>query len=257
MKIYSWNMLYRNRELERAFEFISHADFDIFCLQEVPEPLLTQLKTLPCSIAFRLDTEKVFPSAIVPMFNVILSRHPITLQSDIPFQDYWSELPLLSRLFVFLMRPFHFSPMRSRGGLYIDVMVHGTTLRVFNLHLALAYPAQRLKEFEQAMTEHDAARPTVVCGDFNILEMPHISLLNWLMGGKMVDALRYKRERMHIEQRFVEHSLANPLRGTATHSLSRSQLDHILVSHTFSIKKAEVLPNRIGSDHHPIRVEVA
>jgi endonuclease/exonuclease/phosphatase family metal-dependent hydrolase len=257
MIIYSWNILYRNRELDRAFDFIAQSDFDIFCLQEVPEVFLARLKTLPLSLASRVDVEKSYGSTAVPMFNVILSRHPISSYDEIPFPEYWHLLPLHTRLFVHLMPNRLFSKIRNRGGLFADITIGGMSLRVFNLHLILARPAWRLKEFETAMAERDASRPTIVCGDFNTLEKPHISILNWILGGRMRDAVFYTRERTHIEKRFVEHKLVNPLAGGITHPLSQSQLDHILVSHSFSIKNAEVLPDRIGSDHHPIQVEIA
>ena len=257
MTIYSWNMLFRNSELDRAFEFVSKSDFDIFCLQEVPEAFLERLKTLPFSIASRTDVEKLYGPNIVPMFNVILSRHSISAEGEIPFPEYWHLLPLRTRLFVRLMPQQLFSKIKNRGGLYADIMINGTSVRVFNLHLILAQPAWRLKEFELAMAERDASRPTIVCGDFNTIQAPHITPLNWLLGGPVTDALLYNRERTNIEKRFVEHTLTNALAGGITHPLSQSQLDHILVSHAFSIKNTEVLPDRIGSDHHPIRVEVA
>ncbi|KKW39081.1 MAG: hypothetical protein UY89_C0032G0004 [Parcubacteria group bacterium GW2011_GWA1_54_9] len=249
-------MLYRNRELDRALAFITQSDFDIFCLQEVPEEFLKRLQVLPCSIVSRVDTEKLLSSAMVSMFNVVLSRHPIRAQGEIPFPDYWPLLPWYTRLFVRFMPSQLFSKIRNRGGLYADITVNETSLRVFNLHLILAQPAWRLKEFETAMAERDASRPTIVCGDFNTLQKPHITPLNWILGSGLSDALLYNRERTHIERRFVEHRLTNALAGGITHPLSQSQLDHILVSHSFSIKHAEVLPDRIGSDHHPIRVEV-
>lgn len=251
-------MLYRNKEPERAFEFIAHADFDIFCLQEVPEAFLKRLQTLPFHTAFRTDVEKIFPSGeTVPMFNVTLSRHPVVSQGEISFPDYWPLLPSRTRLFVHLMPSRFFSRIRNRGALYVDVMVNKISVRIFNLHLILAQPLWRLKEFELAMTKRTAEQPTIVCGDFNILQNPHITLLNWILGGRMSDALFYNQERTHIEKHFVEHKLLNPLSGKSTHSLSRSQLDHILVSHSFSIKNAEVLPDLIGSDHHPILVEIS
>ncbi len=249
-------MLFRNRELDRAFEFISQSDFDIFCLQEVPEEFRARLKTLPVSIASRTDVEKVYGSQTVPMFNVILSKHPITAQGEIPFADYWHLLPWRTRLFVHLMPNKYFSKIRNRGGLYADMTIDGKPLRIFNLHLILAQPAWRLKEFELAMAKRDTSRPTIVCGDFNIVESPRVSLLNWLLGGSSADALLYHRERTHIEKCFVEHKLLNPLRGEVTHAFGGSQLDHILVSNSFSIKNAEVLPDRLGSDHHPIRAEI-
>lgn len=256
MKIYSWNMLFRNRELDRAFDFISQNDFDIFCLQEVPEEFLKRLQTLPHHIAFRTDVEKLYRSEIIPMFNVILSKHSITAQGEIPFPDYWHLLPLRTRLFVRFMPQELFSKIKNRGGLYIDMAVGGAPIRVFNLHLILAQPAWRLKEFETAMAERDPSRPTIVCGDFNTIEAPHISILNWILGGRVSDAFLHRRERTNINNHFIQHELINTLAGSITHQLSRSQLDHILVSHSFSIQKAEVLPDRIGSDHHPIRVEI-
>ena len=248
-------MLYRNQELDHAFEFVSRSDFDIFCLQEVPQEFLTRLQALPYALAFCIDVEKIESSGAKPMFNVILSRYEITNRGEIPFADYWPLLPLRARLFTRLMRPFHFSEVRNKSGLRADVLCDNQTIRIFNLHLSLAYPAQRLKEFERAMVERDPAKPTIICGDFNILETPHITPLNWLLGGRLSDTLLYKRERTTIEKRFVEHELTNSLRKKVTHGLSRSQLDHILVSHSFSLKTAEVLPDRVGSDHHPIRVE--
>ena len=257
MKIYSWNILYRNQELDAAFEFITHADFDIFCLQEVPEAFLKRLQTLPYHLAFRTEVERLLPQGMAHNYVVTLSKYPLTGQGEIPFPEYWSLLPLRARLFVRLMPSRYFSKIRNRGGLYVDGLLRGTSVRVFNLHLILAHPAWRLKEFELAMTERDMSRPTIVCGDFNTLERPHIALLNWILGGNISDALFYNRERTHIEKRFIAHELTNALAGEVTHTLSRSQLDHILVSRSLAIKNAEVLPERYGSDHHPLRVEVA
>lgn len=256
MKIYSWNMLYRNQELREAFRFIAKSDFDIFCLQEVPEEILTRLKTLPLYLAYRIDTEKVFPTSIVPMYTVILSHHPIQGEGEVLFDDYWQLLPRRTRLFLHLMPSQLFSKIRNRGGLYADISIAGKSVRVFCLHLILANPLWRLQEFERAMLKRDHTRPTIVCGDFNILEARHITPLNWMLGGRMSDALFHRRERTIIEKHFVEHNLQNALRHTITHPLSRSQLDHILVSNNFSIKRAEVLPDRVGSDHNPICVEI-
>ena len=250
-------MLYRNRELERAFEFITTSDFDIFCLQEVPEVFLVQLKTLSCAIAYHSERELLFKKTTAHNYIVILSKHPIETRGDIPFPEYWHLLPLRTRLFVWLMPDRYFTKIRNRGGLYADIKIVEKSVRVFNLHLILAQPAWRLKEFELAMAERDPARPTIVCGDFNTIESPHISILNWLLGGRVSDAFFHTRERTNIQERFVQHELINALVGSITRQLSRSQLDHILVSHSFLIKNAEVLPDRIGSDHHPIRVEVA
>ncbi len=251
-------MLFRNTELDRAFAFIAQSDFDIFCLQEVPEKFLKRLETLPCFMVLRRDVERLFASGAEHNFVVILSRYPLTAQGEVPFRDYWPLLPLRTRLFIRLMRPFGFSRTRNRGAIFADVRIPNmpTTTRIFNLHLILAHPRWRSEEFELALAKRTAGQPIIVCGDFNILEAPHITLLNWFLGGRVRDAVLYRRERTHIEKRFATHELINAFHGETTHPFSRSQLDHILVSSSFSIKNAMVLPDRIGSDHHPIRIDL-
>ncbi|HET9641416.1 MAG TPA: endonuclease/exonuclease/phosphatase family protein [Candidatus Paceibacterota bacterium] len=244
-------MLYRNRHLDDAFEFIRSAPYDVFCLQEVPDGMLERLGTLPGELAFRRDVEKVYADKTVSMHNVILSKYAIRASAEIDFPDYDHGEHLRTRLFRRIM-PMHFPETRDRGGLYADVDVDGQIVRVFNVHLILARPAWRLEEFERAMAERDPSLPTIVCGDFNTLEKPHITVLNWLFGAPLSHAALYRRERFIIEKRFVTHGLWNPLRGHPTHGMSRSQLDHILVSRQMAVSRAEVVRDRRGSDHHPI-----
>ncbi|MBI3572051.1 endonuclease/exonuclease/phosphatase family protein [Candidatus Kaiserbacteria bacterium] len=256
MKIYSWNILYRNRELDRAFDFISKSDFDIFCLQEVPEEFLTRLKTLPFSIASRIEVERLLPQGIVPNYGVILSRYPITQEGGISFPDYWTFLPLRTRLFVRLMPSRYFSRIRKRGGQHAEVALGHTSVRILNLHLVQAHPEWRLQELETALATYDPIKPVIICGDFNTHDKPYTAPLNWILGGRASDALYYGRERARVDRMILAHGLVNPLGTQVTHHFSQSQLDHILVSRSFSIKNAVVLPERYGSDHNPIFVEL-
>lgn len=255
MTIYSWNMLYRNKRLDEAFEFIRSSEWDVFCLQEVPEAFFERLKTLPFHLASGTDAERLLPVGAEHVRLVILSKHPVETQREISYDEYWHLRPLRTRVFTRLMAHW-FSPFRNRHALYADLRTAGGLVRVFNLHLVLARSAWRLEEFERAMAERDPSVHTVVCGDLNTLEKPHIAALNWLLGGHASDALFYRRERTIMEKRFFEHGLSNPLLGRKTHGLSRSQLDHILVSHELSVEQAEVVRERHGSDHHPIRAVV-
>jgi endonuclease/exonuclease/phosphatase family metal-dependent hydrolase len=258
MKIYSWNMLFRNAELDRAFAFIAGSGFDIFCLQEVPAAFLKQLQTLDCEIAYRNDAERVSKTGRERIFTVILSKFPISGDGELTYEEYWPHYPLRARIFTRLMKPLHFAKIINRQAVYADVILPNvqSPVRVFCLHLSLTHPARRLAEFETAMKHLDEARPAIVCGDFNILEAPHITILNWIFGGRFSDFLLFRRERADIERIFAKYKLHNALLGKITHPLSHSQLDHILVSDSFSIKKDSVIRDRTGSDHHAIFAEI-
>ena len=248
-------MLFRNKEQERALDFVERGNWDMFCLQEVPEDFLEKLKALPYPLAYAIDVERATPRK-ENVYLVILSRFPITAQASFAFPDYWHTLPARTKVFVRLMRPFHWTRISNRNGIYADLDLRGVRMRVFNLHLVLARPELRLAEFERAMHERDPETPTIVCGDLNTLERPHITLLNWLSSGTLLDWLLHRRERASMESLFARFDLVNPLRGHSTHPISRSQLDHILLSPHFSLVSTDVVPDRHGSDHHPISAEV-
>lgn len=253
MKVYSWNMLYRNKELDRAFAFIANSDLDVFCLQEVPEAFLERLRSLPYHL--HVGTDALRLSSNTKLYLVILSKHPLVHTGRFEYEE--PRVGLRARIFVRVMYFFHFTHVSERGGIYADLRIKDKLVRIFCLHLRLSYPKQRIEELDVALANRDRSLPSIVCGDFNILETPHITPLNWMLGGRITDTLFYSRERTVIEKKFVEHELQNPLRGNYTHLLSTSQLDHILVSKDFSITNASVIPDRYGSDHHPICVDIA
>jgi endonuclease/exonuclease/phosphatase family metal-dependent hydrolase len=255
MTVYSWNMLFRNPDLRGALDFIRGAEFDAFCLQEVPERFLPELESLPYHFAKAVDVERLSGGTQL-VYLVILSKHPIERSASVPFPDYWERLPLRAKAAVYALRPLHFSRIRNRSGMYADLRTPRGTVRLFNLHLVLAHPSLRAGEFERAMLERDRAIPMIVCGDFNVLEAPHITPLNWILGGKVSDMLLFRRERGDMERRFGMHEVVNALRGAVTHPFSRSQLDHVLCSRHFAVRSAQALADPHGSDHRPVRAEL-
>ena len=259
MIIYSWNMLFRNPKLEEAFVFIQNANADIFCLQEVPEQFARRLRELPYHIASGSETDRFSREGVCEHHElVVLSRYPITKTQVLPLPSRDVSFSRRGKFFIWLMTRVAgwWHTGEKRDALMVELQTPAGKLQVYNLHLTLTNPQWRLEEFESALANREIADTTIVCGDLNTVEKPHITPLNWMFGGTLSDVFCYKRERINLEKRFAEHTLMNPLYGKTTHSLSQSQLDHILVSDTFSVKEASVLQNRYGSDHNPIRVQV-
>lgn len=258
MKIYSWNVWFENKDLDRAFAFIQENDFDIFCLQEVPRRLLEKLKTLPSFIAYAPEVDRLYKGVTETQYIVILSRFPLGNVRPVPLIRYEEFLPLRTRLAVRFMT--HIGiwgyGMGNRHAIVVEVETPVGLLNLCNMHLPLIAPKKRAEEFESILARTDDSLPTVVCGDFNILESRRISILNWVLGGMVSDAVLSRRERSTMEKRFSELKLTNPLLGANTHRFSHSQLDHILVPAHATVKNSHVFPDSYGSDHQPIITEI-
>ncbi len=252
-------MLFRNPDMDRAFDFIRTTDFDVFCIQETPEPFVERLRTLPFHIDAAIEMEQRYDDRAVTRYLVVLSRYPLTKVAHVPLPPLNSMRTWRAYFFIRFMTLIRVwgEGTGNRHSQVVDLALPEGVVRIFNLHLPLLTPTHRLQEFELALAERDPLLPTIVCGDFNVLEHPRITILTWLFGGSLMDAIRYKLERTRIEECFVEHQLTNVLRGKKTHAISASQLDHILVSHHFGLTEARVIPDAYGSDHQPIFAAVA
>lgn len=260
MKIYSWNVFCYNRKLSEVRAFIEELDFDVLCLQEVTEELLEHLKSLPFHLAYHVDVLRMFSKDKQELnYVVLLSRHPIEGQGTLQFADM--AFPIHTRIFIRFMSLFKWSWIAERGAVYADIKVGQKTVRIFSVHLTLWGPGKRAEEFEHLAThllhtELPEMHSSILCGDFNIIEYGPMKILNFLLGSKIKEATPWYPERTLFEKRFKKYGLHNPLLGMTTHKFSRSQLDHILVSEDISVKNAWVVPEKHGSDHQPVGIDI-
>ncbi len=260
IKIYSWNVLYKNKDFKKILEFLQSLDFDIFALQEVPEDFIPQLKKLPYFLSQGVDWNMLTTSASNGAPNqinlVILSRYPIQNETIIPLPNYAQpkRWPLRVRL---LQAMGWKHPFSNKSALRVELLLsNAKVIQVFCAHLELFIPETRQREFDEIIQHKKNSMPAIVCGDFNLLELPHITLLNWLAGGRFSDFIFWWRERRVFKKKLSEYSLTNPLRGKMTHPIAFSQIDHILISNDMEVIAKHVLSDTVGSDHHPVMVEV-
>ncbi len=254
-------MLFSNKEQQQALQFIRSSDFDIFCLQEVPEEFLARLRDTFPNIVHTSETTRRVGRTHSTQHLVILSRTAISLRETPQLDDcLTASLPLRGQWFARLM---YLSELWAEGVGNRHYLVaetalpNGDVLRICNVHLPLSSPSIRAREIELALEQCADASRAIFCGDFNVLESRKMILLNWLLGMPLARAFDYRRERTEMERRFAARGFHNPLRGSSTHPFSHSQLDHILISRNFHATKALAITDRYGSDHRPICVECA
>jgi endonuclease/exonuclease/phosphatase family metal-dependent hydrolase len=254
-----------NRKLDDAFEFIKTLDFDIMCLQEVPEEFATRLRTLPFFIAE--SNESTWEEKIKGILGtqhvslVILSKHKMVSHRAYPVVARISKSHRADFFRWFMKYAAHWraGELTDRTMLSADIEVlpaSGTEaaqlIRIFNVHLQLLTPEIRQAEFQQVREHLQPPPPTIVCGDFNILDSWRIKPLNWLLSGPLTQAFPWYSERKHIEKTFRESGLKNIFRKVVTHRISNSQLDHILVPLDTEVLDRHVVKKTRGSDHRPI-----
>jgi endonuclease/exonuclease/phosphatase family metal-dependent hydrolase len=255
MKVYSWNVYCYNRKLRAVCEFIERLDFDVLCLQEVTPELLECLKGLPYEIAYHIDVIRLYsPRKEELNYVVILSRHPMEYRGTLQFPDI--PFPRHTRAFISVMRIFRWTLITERGSVYADIRIGKRLIRVFSAHLTLWGPSNRAEEFREILKHVHPDTPTIIGGDFNVIEHPAMKIINWLLGSPFHEALPWYPERALFEERFRRYGFKNPHRTQITHGFSRSQLDHILITHDLKAKSAWVLPDLHGSDHFPVGVEL-
>ena len=140
---------------------------------------------------------------------------------------------------------------------FIDCVIKGKTIRIFNLHLPLGVsPSKRISLLKEVLkNQHPGIN--LVCGDFNSFgHFPWSWLLGIVNGSGWKDYI--SNELKVLETVMTEHNLRLSLRKTITYPNYRTQLDHIMIPRHWShASRAVVIEEQYGSDHRLVLVEAS
>ncbi|HWU24355.1 MAG TPA: endonuclease/exonuclease/phosphatase family protein [Candidatus Paceibacterota bacterium] len=258
MTVVSWNVSEKKATLDDIEALIRDVNIShgfVVCLQEVPKDLFPELleyaKLHGFEVSHGIDKVRMREDGSTrDCYLVVLSQLPIVHSS--PWHlSRTSHRPLIARVAIWMLRrlgKWDDTAIVS-SGLRIEVDVgNEKPVRILVAHLSLTNPRNRQREFMTATNRVSRLWPTIICGDFNILEGTYGRAVNFLIGGSIPYAL-WRSERNEFDARLSELKLSNPLAGQETRK--GGQLDHIVHTAGLDCIDAKLLP-AYGSDHHAI-----
>ncbi len=257
--IYSWNVLDTNKSEDEVLKFLNSTSFDAFCLQEVSEKLLENLKELPFNMVYEKDFIREIKGKEVPCYIAILTPHKIE-NSKGSFIDRRYVPKLQTTIFIklaCLMGGGWTRLSKQQSGMYADIVLPtGQRFRIFSVHLSTRGSKERLNAFK-IITEHLLSNEqNIIAGDFNVIDNSNFNGFNWLLGATFSESVPWYQERKLMETAFSNAGFINSLKNQGTITAVKNQTDHILTPKETSVLGSEVLKDSFGSDHYPVKVVI-
>lgn len=241
-RLLCWNVYNRRRSQEAALDFCLASGAEIVCLQEA-DPTLADLFRrqagwqvhLAADFAERGQVTHLLTATREASRGSAIALNPARRASPSP-------LGLLSRW------------VECIEALQVET---ATGLTLANLHLSCAVgPGRRRDELARLLAALGRRQQQLVCGDFNSFAEGALKLAGPLCGFSWRD---YRgRERQDLAATLAAAGLTPLAKQAATFARFGLELDHVAVSADLLPGAGiEVLPDRQGSDHHPLLVTLA
>ncbi len=244
MKIITWNIYKKNKNIPKAVAFLKKQKADIICLQEFPDTHLDLIRNFVGHVAMCEEVwiYKDNRRQATRLYTVIISKFPIKQHVIIPHKNTYGHIS----------RYKHFQADSS----YIDIDAPEGLFRVFNSHFkCVTGPLHRLFQFEEVVGHLSPERHNIICGDFNTFGKPLVNIFLWKLFGYKTHEIAIN-ENKNLAKMLSAYGLQNPLQRQVTFWKFPVQLDYILVPAHVEVKKKRAFSRPHGSDHFPLMLEI-
>lgn len=253
MKIITWNVRSKNARLPRLLAAALTEKPDILCLQEVPRKKLPLVEAIAgYRVVSTVDIKG--KTRDKDIMTCIVSAIPIAKTETVTFTP-----PVKPSLWEKLVYRAVNAFSETYSALVVDLSVDTQPIRIISTRLSMAIrTTDRLFHASRLLSLATSRTPTVICGDFNIVDSRLVNLLSgWARGFRLPDYLVSERKR--FETMVKRYHMVNIFRGSPTWATRYPalQFDHIIVPNTMTVKTHFVAKKRYGSDHRMLCADIA
>ena len=244
LSVLSWNVFNENPDAGRISSCLEAHDADVVLLQEATPEHLDAVKTRYAHVATAIDY--LFKGEACHL--AIASRAPLR---DVRVIEHF---PPSKRAPTWFGRMMGWTEFLESVSAEIEI-APGRRLRLICAHTsAAASPSVRMGEVQAVGAHIPAEGPCLFAADFNCFAHPANALgLALPLGYRWRDFKIH--ERKALDRWFAERGFAAAVRGV-TFPRFRAQMDQVYLRGA-AVRQATIIQDRFGSDHRPIRLELA
>jgi len=253
MRIISWNVFVSNKKIKKGIHYILSLSPDVICLQEVPQRMMSYLRTRSgYSLSTCFDSKHHRTSKRHVYVCTLTRQKPISVTKH-TYDNGFSN-SFLTKAYTSLL---HIE--EKHMVLVVTLTVRRKKIQIANTRLSCAIGTHdRLQEFTTLIQKTKRSTiPTIYCGDLNVADSKIFNrLTGWIRGFDHFDYLLDEREA--FEKLYEKEGLTNIFRGTSTSITNRPllQFDHILVPNFCTVEGNGLTRKRYGSDHKMLIADI-
>lgn len=250
MKIISWNIWDKNKNLEESLALVFSKKPDIVCLQEFRKDQVSLLEKYPDYDYFLAEdiSPLIKHKLYLECYLVVMAKKEYKLsEAKISYPQQKKNSLLYKILQVDEGREF----------IQLDIDFKNNKYRLFNVHFSSATnPAARINQLNAILNRFSDDRVNIICGDFNAFGKFLINLaIGWLYGFGLKDL--FLNESKIIKKIIAGKKLKDIFADRITYLLLKQKLDYMIIPQELPAEKTELCENSLQySDHYMLAAEI-